>query len=526
MKRIAILLLAGTAIFGASSCKKYLNVNTNPNAATYSTPDLVLPQSIVYTSALTSSFNNYGSITAGYAANAGGYGGFGSVWTYDYSTTDNTGLWSSSYDVLEDLQYVITSTAGNDAYSYFNAAARILKAYNFQRLVDEYNSIPYSKALQGSNAITPAYDDPKTIYPALAVQLDSAVAIINNAKFPTALTSATDPLFAGNETTWKQFANTIKLRLLIRASGVSGVTFANTTFDPAGFLATDAVVNPGYGKVSGQQNPSWNSWVTSYTNSAATRSYIPAQFVFGYYNGQKLTDPARGRAIYYVYPQTPTNQMGIGTVSVPNAPATAGAWYSATAANIPAAAGLGNNIGVMKGYDMGEPLMLAAESYFLQAEANIRGIVSGTAKTNFVNGIKASFAYLYKLPNGTTKTGYSAPDSANAYIAANTTSYLVNFDLALTAAQQTEAIITQKYIALNFINGDEAWNEYRRTKYPVSSTVVTNNPYGSFASTLSSSTRPDKLPVRLQYPSSEYSYNTKNTPTGISSFTSLIFWAQ
>jgi hypothetical protein len=46
------------------------------------------------------------------------------------------------------------------------------------------------------------------------------------------------------------------------------------------------------------------------------------------------------------------------------------------------------------------------------------------------------------------------------------------------------------------------------------------------ASVLSSSTRPDKLPTRIQYPQSEYSYNAANVPSGISSFSSLIFWAQ
>ena len=524
MKRILNIIIAGTVLLGASSCKKYLDINTNPNSATSSTPDLVLPQAMVYTAAQVSSFNDYGSRTVGYSANAGGYGGFGSVWTYDYSTGDMNGLWNTTYDILEDFQYVITSTQGNSTYANYNAAARIMKAYNFQLLVDQYNNVPYSKALQGSNAVVPAYDNGKDIYPSLANQLDSAIALINANPIALALTSATDPMFGGNMTKWKQFANTLKLRLIIRGTGAT--TFANNTFDAAGFLTTDAIVNPGYAKASGQQNPSWNSWVTSYTNSAAARSYNPAFFVFGYYNGAKLTDPARGNAIYYNFPNTPANQMGIGTVSVPNAPATSGAWYAATPATIPAAAALGNNIGVMKGYNMGEPLMLAAESYFLQAEANVRGIVAGTAKTNFLNGITASFAYLYKLPNGSTQTGYNAATDAATYQTANAGSYLVNFDLALTTAQKTEAIITQKYIALNFIHGHEAWNEYRRTKYPVSSGITTNNPYGSMASVLSSSTRPDKLPTRIQYPQSEYSYNAANVPSGISSFSSLIFWAQ
>jgi hypothetical protein len=181
----------------------------------------------------------------------------------------------------------------------------------------------------------------------------------------------------------------------------------------------------------------------------------------------------------------------------------------------------------MKGPDMGEPLMLAAESYFLQAEAAVRGILTSvTAKTAFNNGITASFTYLYKLPNGSVKSGYSASDSAAAYIANNSSSPLVNFDQASTNEQKIEAIITQKYIANNFINSIENWNEYRRTGYPRSGNPLTS-PYESFASTQSASTsRPDRLPTRLQYPSSEFSYNPDNVPSGINVLTSLIFWAK
>jgi hypothetical protein len=138
----------------------------------------------------------------------------------------------------------------------------------------------------------------------------------------------------------------------------------------------------------------------------------------------------------------------------------------------------------------------------------------------------ASFHYLYLLPDDATLgAGLNPVADAAQYQLDNAGSYLVNFTLATTTAQQTEAIITQKYIALNFINSQEPWNEYRRTKYPTSA-AVTSDPTKSFASLLSQSTRPDHLPTRILYPASEYSYNAANVPTGISPYTSLIFWAQ
>jgi hypothetical protein len=524
MKKISIFSLAAIALLSASSCKKFTNINSNPNSATTSTPEVILPQAIVYTAANASSFNDYGAEIGGFAANAGGYGGFGSAWTYDYGPNDFSGLWSITYDALNDFENVINITANDSTHVLYNGIARIMRAYNFEMLVDAYNNVPYSQALQGlSNMVTPKYDDAKTIYPELADQLDSAIAIVHkseSAANQAPITSANDPMFGGVAASWIKFANTIKLRLIVRASAVA--SFSNTTFDAAGFLTTDAIVNPGYAKISGQQNPSWNTWVQSYAGSNGNRAWMPCTYAFSYYNGAKLLDSNRGKVIYLSYPNTANNQLGVGTTSVVSAPATTNAWYSGSTT------ALGNTAGIMKGLNMGEPLVLAAEGYFLQAEAQLRGIITTSVTTDslFNSGILASFKYLYLLPDDATLASYlntPAKDFAQ-YQADNSGSYLVNWSLATTPAQQLEAIITQKYIAVNFINSQEGWNEYRRTGYPVSSSSTTD-PTASFASTLSQSTRPDKLPTRILYPASEYSYNAANVPSGISPYTSLIFWA-
>src|ERR1700731_1291045 len=107
MKKTTILSIAATVLLFSSSCKKYLAINTNPNTATTSTPEAILPQAITYAAAITSSYNDYGSQLAGYAANAGGYGGFGSNWTYDFGPNDYSGLWKSSFDCLNDLQIIL-----------------------------------------------------------------------------------------------------------------------------------------------------------------------------------------------------------------------------------------------------------------------------------------------------------------------------------------------------------------------------------------------------------------------------------
>jgi Susd and RagB outer membrane lipoprotein len=530
MRKIALFIITIACLCG-TSCKKYLDINQNPNSPTVTNSQLQLPLAIVNTASLTSSMNDYGSQTVGYSANAGGYGGFGSFWTYDYQPSQGENYWDSAYETLENFQYIINQTATNPANANYDAAAKIMKAYLFQALVDEFGDVPYSQALLGGADFRPKYDSASTIYPALASVIDSAIAEINGAGSATAIPSGSDPLFYGNMTLWKQFGNSLKLRLIIRASAAT--TFPNMTFSSDGFLTSDAIVQPGYALANNgsgtQVSPSWNTWVGNYAGSRVGQAWVPAYFVYGYYDGTKLTDSVRGSNIYFGWPLDSLNQLG---VSPPNntktSPFNAGAWYSGGGAGT----NLGNASGVMKGPNMGEPLMLLAESDFLMAEADLRGILSGTAATDFNNGVAASFGYLEEGPSATSIN--SAPSvnypltyatDAAAYRAANSTSYLANFSLATTPAEKLEAIITQKYIALNYINGEEAWSEYRRTGYPVSSSLVINNPYGSMASTQSQATRPDHLPTRLPYVASEAATNASNVPQGINVYTTTIFWA-
>src|SRR3954447_22679968 len=117
MKKIVAGIFIGTLMFGVS-CKKYLDINENPNNATSATPELILPQALTYSANTVNGFNSYGAQTGLYMANAGGYGGFGESITYNYTTT-GTGTWASSYDNLEDYQAILNKTEGQDLYSYF-----------------------------------------------------------------------------------------------------------------------------------------------------------------------------------------------------------------------------------------------------------------------------------------------------------------------------------------------------------------------------------------------------------------------
>lgn len=519
--RNKLLLILLSSVVVLSSCKKFLDINQNPNDATGATAQLILPQALVATASQVNGYNSSAAQMVGYMANAGGYGGFGSSVTYSFTSSDHTGRWGF-FDVLNDYQLVINKSAGDPSLRLFNGVARIMRAHGFQMLVDAYNSIPYSEALKGVDVLTPKYDDPAVIYKDLADEIDKAIDTINVALAatvsPTPLGTSTDPLFKGNMTKWIQFANTLKLRIILTANGKVSFSTKNKTFS-GGFLTTDALMNPVYQRLAGKQNPKWATWGFSETGGDGNKAWMPNTFVFAFYHGEKLLDPGRGAAIYYKYPATGTNRLGYEATSVVSSPS-GSFWYPSNNRDGKTS---GSATGVLKGPDAGLPIITAAESYFLQAEAVVSGLLSGNAQTLFESGILASYNYLYSLPDGTI-TGNPSTDFAT-YLSDNSSSYLVNWSLATTTAQKMEAIITQKYIAMNMVNSEVGWNDYRRTHYPTIVNTAGATGIQTFASTQSKSTRADHLPTRILYPASEGAYNSSNVPKGIDPFSSLIFWA-
>ncbi|SFQ50766.1 SusD/RagB family nutrient-binding outer membrane lipoprotein [Parafilimonas terrae] len=522
MKRIINIGVWGMVlVFSLTSCKKYLDINKNPNSATTSTPELVLSQALTATANVVNTYNSMGAQLGGYMANAGGYGGFGSSVTYNLGNDDYQNCWNQAYDNLADYQWIINNTEGNEDYDYYNAAAKIMKAYEFQLLVDTYNDVPYTEAFKETENLTPTYDKAQDVYQSIYALLDEAIQLINDGASVGNIQefSDNDVMFKGNMDNWKRFANTVKLRIALRGQS-GGLSFSNS-YDPVGFLTTDAVINPGYQKADGKQNPKWNTWGYTYTGSTANRAWMPTEFIAAFYDGSKLND-YRGYAIFNNFGGSSfgTNQLGYESTSVPSAPA-AGSWITPYEEQE-------NNIGVLKGSSMAMPIITLAESDFLQAEAALKGGfgVSGSAQDYFYNGILDSYKYIYRLRDGSYDlNGWDPEVDYEAYLSEdlNGDNYLVHYENASSNDQRLEAIITQKYIALNMVNSDQGWNDFRRTGYPK---IVNGSTDGTktFASLQSVSTRPDKLPSRVLYPTSELSYNNANLPKDISEFNSMIFW--
>lgn len=523
IKLYIIILSLSVSLF---SCD--LDINDNPNSPTAAvvTPDLVLPAVIASTVYNKAYYYDYGfaNFLIGYQLPGAGISGYGDDYTYNYSSSSKTGAWTSIFADLRDYQSVIKAADSDPQYALFGAVSQIFRVISFQLLVDNYGNVPYTEALQGAEGnLAPKYDDATEIYKALVGEIDNAIKTIKDSEGSIgagviALNSSTDPVFSGNTEKWIKFANNIKLRLLIRAKGTSIDSFVQSAFQTfdGGFLTDDVLVNPGY-NASSQQNPVWTVFHSSVAGTITypANYYIPSKYTFSFYNGGKLNDPIRGKLVYKGFSSTPVGQLG----DPENNPATSKyAWFVGTGTGKTAS----DAQGIFKSRSAGAPLFTAAETYFLLAEAALYGYeLSGDLKTNFKNGIEASFRYLEKFGSALSiPAGYDPAADASSYITLNTTSYLANIDIATTTEQKLEAIITQKYIALNNIDAQEAWAEFRRTAYPkISGTDAST----TFVSIQSTSTREDKLPVRLIYPQAEYSLN-RNTPSLKNAFSDPVFW--
>jgi len=441
MKRVSKLLYIALAFCGAS-CSSYLDINdVNPNSPTIVQASLILPAALTATTNVLNTHNTIGAQVGGYMANAGGYGGFNELITYQYTPSTFDG-WGGAYDNLEDYQYILNQVSkqmasGDSTNVYYYAIARTMRAHNFQLIVDMYNDAPYSEALKGADKLTPVYDPAATIYQGLGDELDEAAKMFRRGDALLIKNDVVD--YQGNSMTnaFHSFANTLKLKLMVRAQGK--VTFSSTSFDNAGFITKDFTFSPGFKRDNGRQNPLWNNWGFTYTLAATNKAWIPTKYVMAFYDGTTLSDAGRGAAMYYQFPATGTNQLGQEGVSITKCP-TGSFWYPGADRSVAP----GNTTGVLKDPSQAYPFMLAAESYFLQAEAAERGIITSamTPTQLFDAGVTASFTYLYSKADGSIVG--NPVTAANTYQYVTNNNKLTNYTKCVSLDEKIQVIITQK----------------------------------------------------------------------------------
>jgi hypothetical protein len=457
----------------------------------------------------------------GYWSASGSYSRATVEMSYNITNAVGEGTWNNTYYILGQLK-AIEANSSTLGWKYYQGIAKIMSAHQWQTLVDLYGDVPFETALDLVGNIRPTYTSGQTIYKALIPMIDEGIALIKAAGDDPNIATQ-DIMFKGNKTNWAKFGNTLKLRLLlhtVKAPNTFDINaeVAKINTEGSGFLGNGlgAEVQPGY--TSDRPNPYYAAHL-HVQNGNESDNYNRANcFALDLMKGlndiryqriYRRTRSAIGNAPLNIPNQYRCTGYGANPSDDVNSDRTSGPGYGLIKLpveefTVPAssAATVGAN----------QPMWIltSVEAMFLIAEAKARGWnitnPGGTDADAYTAAVRESFQYL----------GYTSAD-ADAYIAAASTpnpNPRVTYPTTGSMNDKLTAILWQKYFALNGLQGNEIWTDWRRTgivQPPLSTAPERGN---------------NPIPRRLLYPTGEYSYNPENAPKGVSQFTTKVFWDQ
>ncbi|MFN5361613.1 MAG: SusD/RagB family nutrient-binding outer membrane lipoprotein [Bacteroidota bacterium] len=460
-----------------TGCKKYLDINNDPNRPTEAPINGLLAATTQNTG-----LNVFRAANAGpnyyvqYFASPNA-----SSPTDIYDRVDYSGLWRSLYDNMTDL-YDLQQLAIRSNSSAHLGMAKVMMAINLSMTTNLWGNVPYTEAFKGDN-LRPKFDDAQQLHTTCINLLDEGIAELR--KTPTvAVTPAADFLHGNtaasatvwnstNRIWWIRTAFTIKARLLNQLSKTSGYSAA---------LVLSAVD-------SAYTNNAMESRVTIFTlrNPWATVARNQASLVLdGWLSTQFITNTMMANTPNQD-PRLPriTNLTRFGD-------------YRGTR-NGAGRVGTGTTNDecylVLAGYYSGDasPLFVATfeEVEFIEAEAALRAGDRTRAYNAYLAGIRANM----------DKVGVAAA-ARDAYLARPTIG-------VGSVALQLSDIFREKYIAM-FLS-PVTFDDARRFNYAYTGFQLPLN------AILTSPIR------RLDYPSSEQQRNGGNTPA-VGALTDRLWW--
>ena len=435
--------------------------------------------------------------------------------------TKAPGNWDTEYKLLYGtkagidlaLEQKLPSTA---------AAMQILQAFMFELLTDIYGDIPYTEAFKGRDYVfLPEFDTQESIYNSLLNKLDSAVILLkNNADV---IDEDQDLLYEGNKEGWIRFANSVRLRMLVRSYEAFNGAKSKELQDAANSWLIDD--NEWNANMSYEGSNDDNSWYFGEkgNDNELTRRKPSVTFV----NALKENNDPRLRAWLSpaTTPWTDTITTGVtaDTVTVTdyygneftvfylnadyveNPDILAGFPMNATYVGAPLMASSAikfiwgdesddaynnwkmsdwnpNIFGQRKHPLFQATLMEASEVMFYLAEAAQRGWVTGNASDYYEQAIRLNM-----------KRWEINDDDIDQYIGTNS--------MPDDNTEALKAIYTEKWKSL-FNQAPQAWFDYRRTQWPELGAIKNNlNAY--------------PFPLRWRYPTYEADNNTENVDEAV-----------
>ena len=423
-----------------------------------------------------------------------------------YTGSTSNGVGAGPVKLLAD---VINQTSANPARSNLYNMARIWRAYIFGVLVDTYGDVPYTQAgqayLQGINL--PQYDDQKTIYDNLLKEVSEATKALDAAKG----IETGDLFYKGNIAQWKKLGNSLLLRLAMRFTKVDvnkAKQYAAQAADPAGGGLMQSNADNAYLVFNATFNhPNANT----FQGTERANYYLGKPFV----DYLKTTSDPRLSfiAVKYATPANPLTTAGAEDTARANQDGMPFGYNESTIVNAPGYPGKTGaafkysqlNRRTVAKIDATEFFVTYAQTQLLLAEAALKGFVSGTPATLYESAVRGHMDQMRQF-DASAVISTAAQD---AYLAGN----------PYNAGKALELINTQYWIA-SFLNGSEAWANFRRSGFP----VLAPNPYPA----ADPAVKGDFI-HRLVYPVREVSVNTANynaavARMGADNLATRVFW--
>lgn len=322
------------------------------------------------------------------------------------------------------------------------AVTRIMMSWFYQKITDLYGDIPYSDVI-GEELILeipqPSYDSQRDIYMGIITDLGVQIDAIGSSTTPIG-GAVGDYVYGGDPQQWRAFANTLRLRMALRARD------AFIRDGDQGFV--DAAIN------SSLANPLIDETSQALLNkstSALILSFLDGGFEDVYHGfggfGSKWGFSDRFINMLNDNNDPRREEMAVlpeGGTSFVGAPISARAQTLRADLAIPSSKIIGGSTTDVANI-LPTQVLTAAESYFLQAEAALLGY-GGDAQTFYQQGIRASMSF-WGVDPADVDTFMSG--EAVATLSGDTDT-------------QLNMVWNQRWLAL-LTNGYEAWGLARRT---------------------------------------------------------------
>lgn len=538
MKKILIYIGVVTTVFAVSCTKNFDDINTDPTQASSNQydPNLLLPTAevnyvsnlqgysgaILFQSMWAQIFANAEYPT--YYSNGDKYVASGNVLTYAAS------IWNNSYQAAskaKEIQNLIIEK-GTGATN-LSSVAFIVQLLNLELITDVYGDVPYFQALQAKtgNIAFPAYDKQADIYPAMLNSLDSAISTLNASGDKI----TNDIIYDGDIAKWKKFGYSFMLRMAMRLTKVDAATaqkYAEKAYAGGAFSSNDDNAFVAYDNANGYGNPNVSALQVPEDYSQVRWSKPLIDFLKGTddprvsviaeipkngtaNNNNKSLDGDHTFARQIGMPSGYDQNGGATDISKePNYPGTSPADASISGDAAFAVGLYSRPTSALYTRDLSMPafILTYAETELLFAEGAVRGWSVGNASTHYHNGVSAALQSLSTFNSVGTISSTVAEVYATAHplVTTSTTASLAQINMQFWATTGTQ---------FNFI---EAWNNWRRSGYPVLTPV---NYDGNFSN--------GQIPRRETYPSTEpanngENYNAAASAMGGDTWTSRVWW--